>query len=186
MQKSLDNVLIMAATNRAARSIRRCMRPGRLDYKITIPTPNRTAAEAILSRYLADYPLAAPREELSRPLVHRLFSPSGPYSELVTVRLNDGRRIAIHGRELVSGAILESVVRRAAEAAGYREPDTATPQAITADDLVASLDDELLSTAGLLSPANVKSYVASLPQDAHPVEVRPLTSTGATYVRATP
>jgi proteasome-associated ATPase len=186
VQKSLDeNILIMAATNRASLLDPALTRPGRLDYKIMIPPPNRRAAEAILKCYLTGYPLAATVEELLAPLVHRLFSPSGPYAELIAVRLSDGRRITIHGRELISGAILESVVLRAAEAAGYREPDTKIMEAITADDLVASLDGELLGLVGLLSPSNVKAYITSIPQDAHPVEVLPQSTIGSAYVRAT-
>lgn len=186
VQKSLgDNILIIAATNRASLLDPALTRPGRLDYKITIPPPNRRAAEAILKCYLASYPLAGTIEELLTPLVHRLFCPSGPYADLVAVRLSDGRRISVHGRELISGAILESVVLRAAEAAGYREPDTKIREMITGEDLTASLDGELSSLVGLLSPANVKAYITSIPQDAHPVEVSSQTTFGSTYVRAT-
>jgi proteasome-associated ATPase len=186
VQKSLDdNVLVIAATNRASLLDPGVTRPGRLDYKITIPPPNRRAAEAILKCYLAGYPLAGSLDELLAPLVHRLFSPSGPYAGLVAVRLSDGRRITVHGRELISGAILESVVLRAAEAAAYREPDTKIMEAITADDLAASLDGELLGLVGLLSPANVKAYITSVPQDAHAVEVLSQSSFGSAYVRAT-
>ena len=185
VQKSLDeNILIMAATNRASLLDPALTRPGRLDYKITIPPPNRRAAEAILKCYLSGYPLAGSLEELLAPLVHRLFSPTGPYAELVAVRLSDGRRITVHGRELISGAILESVVLRAAEAAGYREPCTKIMEAITVDDLTASLDGELLSVVGLLSPSNVKAYVTSIPQDAHPVEVSSQSAFGSAHVRA--
>jgi proteasome-associated ATPase len=172
VQKSLDdNILIMAATNRASLLDPALTRPGRLDYKITIPPPNRHAAEAILKCYLEQYPLAGTIEELLGPLVHRLFSPGGPYAEMVAVRLSDGRRIAIHGRELISGAMLESVVARAAEAAGYREPETKIAEAITIDDLATSLDNELSAAVELLSPSNVKAYIRTIPQDGHPVEV---------------
>ena len=185
VQKSLaDNILLMAATNRASLLDPGLTRPGRFDFKITVPSPNRRAAEAILKCYLSGYPLADSLEELLGPLVHRLFSPMGPYAEAVAVRLSDGRRVVVHGRELISGAILESVVRRASEAAAYREPETKIHESITADDLNTSLDSELLELMALLSPANVKAYIASIPQDAHPVEVVSQASFGSAYVRA--
>ena len=183
VQKSLGNVLLMAATNRASLLDPGLTRPGRFDYKLTIPPPNRRAAELILRRYLESCPLAEPLDELVAPMVHRLFSPRGPYSELVAVRLSDGRRLVIHGRELLSGAMLENVVRRAAEGAAVRQVETGNEQAVMADDLTVSLDEELTSTAGLLAPANVKSYIASIPQDAHAVEVRLVPTVGSTYVR---
>ncbi len=183
VQKTLGNVLIMGATNRASLLDPGLTRPGRLDYKLTIPPPNRRAAELILRRYLETCPLAEPLDELLAPAVHRIFSPRGPYAELVTVRLSDGRRLVIHGRELLSGAMLENIVRRAAEAAAVRQVETGDEQVVMADDLTLSLDEELTSTAGLLGPANVKSYIASIPQDAHPVEVRTVPTVGSTYLR---
>jgi len=89
------------------------------------------------------------------------------------VTLRDGRKVAVGGRDLVSGAMLENLVRSAAEEAADREAQTGQG-GLTEDDLVAALDRELRSAASLLSSANVRGYVPGLPQDVDPVSVEPL------------
>ena len=107
-------------------------------------------------------------DELVAPLISKVYSPRSEYAELVNVRLNDGRQLAIAAKELVSGAMWEHVVRHAAEAAAVREAEIGDASGVTREDLAGCLDQELLSTAALLSPANVKSYVQTIPHDAHP------------------
>src|SRR5262249_21456509 len=95
-------------------------------------------------------------------------------ADLARVGLRDGRKVAVGGRDLVSGAMLENVVRAAAEEAADREAQTGKG-GVTEDDLVASLDRELRGAAALLAPANVRGYVPRLPQDVDPVAVELLT-----------
>ena len=57
--------------------------------------------------------------------------------------------------------------------------------AVTLEDLTVCLERELVGTAALLSPANVKSYVLSVPQDAIPVEVTYQAGRNQGYVRRT-
>jgi proteasome-associated ATPase len=173
VERKLQNVVIIAATNRADQLDPGLTRPGRLDLKLTVPRPNRRAAECILRRYLGGgRPLAAAVDELAPPLVSAVYSPRGPYAELATVKLSDGRQLPVSGRELVSGAALEHVVGQAATAAAWREAQSGQADGITAGDLAEALGRELTTTAGLLTPANVKAYVRSIPQDSHPVDVR--------------
>jgi SpoVK/Ycf46/Vps4 family AAA+-type ATPase len=172
VQKTLSNVIILGATNRVDALDPGLTRPGRLDLKITVPRPNRAAAATILSGYLDQRPIAAASvPELVGPILSQLYSPRGEYAELVRVRLNDGRQLTYSAAELVSGAVLEHVVRRAAEEAAYRQADTGDPASITLDDLTLSVEQELLELGSLLTPGNVKSYVQKVPRDAHPVDV---------------
>src|SRR5262249_40022227 len=151
------------------------VRPGRLgDVKIRIPAPNRVGARAILQRYLGDgLPLAGDAGEVVEALLSRVYSPRAEYAELAKVTLRDGRKVAVGGRELISGALLENVIRVAAEEAADREARTDTA-GITETDLAAALDAELRGAVSLLTPLNARSYVTRLPQDVDPVAVEPI------------
>jgi hypothetical protein len=127
-----------------------------------------------LQRYLSEgLPLAGDAGEVVEALLSRVYSPRGEYAELARVGLRDGRKLTVGGRDVVSGAMLENVVRSAAEEAADREAQTGSG-GLTEGDLVAALDRELRSAASLLSPGNVRGYVPWLPQDVDPVAVEPL------------
>lgn len=183
--QQVGNLIVVGATNRADILDSGLTRPGRLgDVKVRIPPPNRTAARAILERYLTGLPLCGDRGGIVEGLLSRVYSPRGEYSELSKVTLRDGRKVAIGARDLVSGAVLENVVRVAAEESADREANGGLG-GITPDDLAAALDQELNGQARLLTPASVRSYIARLPQDVDAVAVEFLghgTGAGA-YVR---
>jgi len=165
-------VIVIGATNRADVLDPGLIRPGRLgDVKIRIPAPNRAAAQAILHRYLGDdMPLSADARQLAGILLSRIYSERGEYAELARVSLRDGSKVMVRGRDLISGAMLENVVRVAAEQAADREARTGLV-GISEDDLTQALDRELRGVARLLSPPNVRGYVTRLPQDIDPVAV---------------
>ncbi|HWG41163.1 MAG TPA: hypothetical protein VN688_00135, partial [Gemmataceae bacterium] len=72
-----------------------------------------------------------------------------------------------------SGAMLENIVRVAAEEAA--DPEVQTGQSgIREMDLATALGRELRGSAGMLSPQNVRSYVSRLPQDVDPIAVEPV------------
>jgi ATP-dependent 26S proteasome regulatory subunit len=181
----LPGVFVIAATNRPDVLDPGLTRSGRLgDEVILIPAPGRFGAKEILIRYLRDLPLRDPLESMVEPVLSRIYSANGEYAELTRVLLRDGRRLAIGGRDLVSGALLENVVRKAAETAAFRQVDSGAG-GIVLDDLSAALDQALLQAAGLLSVSNVRSYVPRLPQDVDPVAVEPVARTASLgiYVR---
>jgi proteasome-associated ATPase len=172
--QQVSNLIVIGATNRADILDSGLVRPGRLgDVKIRIPAPNRLGARAILGRYLGGLPLVGEPAALVEGLLSRVYSPRGEYAELARVTLRDGRKVPVGGRDLVSGAVLENVVRVAAEEAADREA-RAGAAGITEADLAAALDQELRGAAGLLTPVNVRSYVTRLPQDVDPVAVEAL------------
>ncbi|MGH7169129.1 MAG: AAA family ATPase, partial [Gemmataceae bacterium] len=173
--QAIANVIVLGATNRADVLDPGLIRPGRLgDVKIRIPAPNRSAAQAILHRYLGDdMPLSADARQLVGVLLSRIYSERGEYAELARVSLRDGSKVMVRGRDLVSGAMLENVVRVAAEQAADREARIGVG-GISEDDVTQALDRELRGVARLLTPANVRGYVMRLPQDIDPVAVEVL------------
>jgi proteasome-associated ATPase len=170
----LGNVIVIAATNRIDILDPGLTRAGRLgDELILIPQPGRSGARAILHRYLGDLPLKESLESMVEPLLSRVYSANGEYAVLARVVLRDGRRLPLGGRELVSGALFENVVRKAAAAAARREV-LARECGIGPDDLSAALEEALHQAAGLLTASNVRSYVHTLPQDVDPVAIEPV------------
>ena len=182
----LSNVVMLFATNRADMLDPGFLRPGRADEKIEIPPPNRRAAQAILHCYLGrGVPLAAAAsaDELVTPLVSRLFAPNGDFAEVARVKLSDGRRLPVAGRQLLSGAMLENVVAVAAQQAAVREAQTGQ-EGLTDADLALALEADLVAAVSILAPGNVKSYVKTIPQDAQPIAVDPmLTAPSSTFTR---
>jgi proteasome-associated ATPase len=172
--QEVNNLVIVGATNRADILDPGLLRPGRLgDVKILLPPPGRAAAQAILGRYLHGLPLAGEEAPVTSALLSRIYSERGDYAEVALVSLRDGRKVVVRGRDLVSGAMLENVVRTAAETAADREAH-AGAAGVSEDDLAGALDRELRGVACLLTPANVRSYVPRLPQEVDPVAVEPL------------
>jgi hypothetical protein len=85
--------------------------------------------------------------------------------------------LPIKPRELVSGALLQSVVRDACEVAAEREARTGTP-GVTLEDFIHALDEKIHARVSRLTAENVKGFIASIPEHAAPmsveIAVRPL------------
>jgi proteasome-associated ATPase len=169
--KQMGNLIVVGATNRADVLDNGLLRPGRLgDVRLRIPSPNRPAARAILNRYLDGLPIVGDAGAAIEAILSRIFSPRGDFANLARITLRDGRKVAIGGRDLVSGALFENVVRVAAEEAADREA-TSGAGGITEGDLGAALERELCGIARVLTAANVRSYTSRLPQEVDPVAV---------------
>ncbi|MBO3725770.1 proteasome ATPase [Actinomyces bowdenii] len=149
--EALRNVLIIGASNREDMIDPAVLRPGRLDLKIRIERPDAVGAEEILARHLtADLPLdpeelaarqgdrAATAAALRRAAVDALYARTAGTAVLEVVYV-DGTIETLHLSDLVSGAMLASVVARAK---------------------TASIKDELAGGRGGLSTARVLEAVA--------------------------
>jgi proteasome-associated ATPase len=173
----LSNVLLLLTSNRPETVDPSLLRPGRTDVKIEIPSPNHRGAEAILRGYISGrIPLNAAHggpDEVIRPLLSRLYVPNGEYAEVARVKLSDGRRMPVAGRELVSGAMLENVVSVAAQSAAAREAKGGA-EGVLEEDLTGALAVEMVGAVSLLTPSTVKNYVKSIPQDSQPIAIESL------------
>jgi proteasome-associated ATPase len=172
--QQVDNLIVIGATNRADILDPGLLRPGRLgDFKLRIPAPDRAASAAILNRYLRGLPLADAQDRLVKVLLSKLYADKGEYAEVARVALRDGSRVTVRGRDLVSGALLENVVRLAAETAADREA-AGGATGVSETDLTVALDREVRGVTRLLSPANVRGYLTRLPHDRDVVAVEVL------------
>lgn len=122
--ESLDNVIIVGASNREDLIDPAVLRPGRLDVKIRIERPNAKGAAEILKIYLnTDVPIAekeisvagskeAAVDNLIENTVAELYQES-EQTALFEMRYLTGASRKIYLHDLVSGAMLESIVERA-------------------------------------------------------------------------
>ena len=155
--ESLRDVVIILASNRPDLIDPAVLRPGRIDRKIKVARPTRDAAVDILKVYLtSELPLAEEMvsghggdkatacEALVANVVDRIFTRSDE-NRLLAVRLRSGQNKVLYRGDLVSGAILASIVQRAKEKAIERvihQGDRTAAPGMTLEDLLVSVQEE--------------------------------------------
>jgi proteasome-associated ATPase len=122
--ESLDDVVIILASNRADLIDPAILRPGRIDRKIKVNRPNREGARAIYRIYLTDdlpYDGALAKEAgnigaaIDR-LIERVLEVQFARREenkFLEITLRSGRKEVLYRSDLMSGAIIASIVERA-------------------------------------------------------------------------
>ena len=153
--ESLNEVVIILASNRADLIDPAILRPGRIDRKIKIDRPDRDSAREIYKIYLSrDLPydprlveqaktVPAAIDYLVDKVVEAQFSRKDE-NRFLEVTLRSGKRDTLYRGDLVSGAIIASVVERAKESAIKRAISTLQEEGIRESDLLVSLDTEYL------------------------------------------
>ncbi len=153
--QSLDNVVLMLTSNRPDYIDPAVLRPERIDRKIKISRPDKAASATILGIYLhAGLPFDpevlarnggepdCARKELVEAAVEHLWR-AGKESEFLKVFFRNGSADTLYRRDLVSGALLKSVVDRAKDSAIRRAiADPGSDQGISTEDLFAAIDQE--------------------------------------------
>lgn len=155
--ESLRDVVIILASNRPDLIDPAVLRPGRIDRKIKVSRPDREAAADILTVYLSsDLPLdaalmaahhgdaAAACQAMIRQVVDTMFRRVDE-NRLLAVRLRSGQNKTLYRSDLISGAILASIVQRAKEQAIERSikgGEDASAAGLTTEDLLTSIDRE--------------------------------------------
>ncbi|MDQ7781723.1 MAG: proteasome ATPase [Desulfomonilaceae bacterium] len=126
--ESLENVIVIGATNREDLIDPAILRPGRLDRKIRIPRPDKAAAKEIFSKYLKpDLPFdplltnefadaAAAAAWMIDQISEEMYSLK-PENELLEITYADGTRTVLYLKDFAGGAIIEHIVNRAKLAA---------------------------------------------------------------------
>jgi len=151
--ESLRDVVIILASNRPDLIDPAVLRPGRVDRKIKVARPNREASAEILKVYLTnDLPLDASivaergnQEKALNSLVDQVIEAifkKGDENRLLSIRLRNGQNKVLYRSDLVSGAILSSIVQRAKEKAIDRTIQAAAPAGIFAKDLLDAVTEE--------------------------------------------
>jgi proteasome-associated ATPase len=127
--ESLENVIVIGASNREDMIDPAILRPGRLDVKIKIERPDAEAAREILGKYLiAELPLhqddlaengdnrEATVQSMIQVAVERMYSESED-NRFLEVTYANGDKEILYFKDFNSGAMLENIVSRAKKSA---------------------------------------------------------------------
>jgi proteasome-associated ATPase len=152
--ESLQDVVIILASNRPDLIDPAVLRPGRIDRKIKVARPNREASTEILKVYLTDdLPLdrtlvaegggerGTAMASLAQEVIERIFRKTDE-NRLLSIRLRSGRQKVLYRGDLVSGAILASIVQRAKEKAIDRTIRSGQPAGLLGQDLFEAVTEE--------------------------------------------
>jgi proteasome-associated ATPase len=153
--QSLDNVVLMLTSNRPDYIDPAILRPERIDRKVKITRPDKESAAQILGIYLhAGIPIDptvlkhlewdsdCARKELIDGVIDHLWKKSKE-TEFLRVYLRNGSTDTLHFKDLISGALLKSIVDRAKDTAIKRAiADPKHIAGVTVDDLLVAVNQE--------------------------------------------
>ncbi len=177
---SLQDVVVIVASNRPDLIDPAVLRPGRIDRKIKVERPGRREAQDILRIYLtpqlplSDELLAAHShhaetacDALVQQAIDQLFRRSDD-TRVLSIRLRNGKHETLYRSDLLSGAILASIARRAKERAIER---TINDQAhgLSLEDVLHSIGDEFREGEILPPDDSAEEWLKLL--DHHPDQV---------------
>jgi proteasome-associated ATPase len=161
--EGLKNVIVIGASNRQDLIDPAILRPGRLDVKIKIERPDRTSAAEIFAKYLTpDIPFAE-SETRGTDVPSAITSMIGATVEamyalseenrFLEVTYANGDKEVLYFKDFSSGAMIESVVRRAKKLALKRYIGRGE-KGIMADDLLAAVREEFKENEDLPNTTN--------------------------------
>jgi len=152
--ESLQDVVIILATNRPDLVDPAILRPGRIDRKIKVKRPGQSECKEIFEIYLTpDLPLDpellkehnGDAETTTNYLINqaneRLFGKKDEY-RFLEVHLRSGRQDILYQGSLASGAIIASIVQRAKESAIKRAIASDDDEGISLDDILNAVSEE--------------------------------------------
>jgi proteasome-associated ATPase len=179
--ESLRDVVIILASNRPDLIDPAVLRPGRIDRKIKVARPTREASTEILKVYLTnDLPLdsvllaerggepAKAVAWLVEAVIERIFKKADE-NRLLSIRLRSGQHKVLYRGDLISGAILASIVQRAKEKAIDRTIQSGQPAGLQRQDLLDAVTEEFREGEVLPPDDAAEEWLKLL--DHHPEQV---------------
>jgi len=163
--ESLNNVIVIGASNRQDLIDPAVLRPGRLDLKIKVHRPDGPAAKEIFSKYLiAGLPFHTDTQERygSDPekIVEGMISDTIDHmyrtsdeNKFLEVTYAKGEREIFYFKDFASGAMIENIVSRAKKRAVKRLIEN-DERGITLEDLIGSVNDEFKENEDLPNTTN--------------------------------
>ena len=152
--ESLQQMVIILASNRADMIDPAILRPGRIDRKIKVSRPTKKGAEEIYRIYITpNLPLdpallqkhdgnaQAAIDDIIAQIIDQQFS-QREENRFLEVTLRSGRHEYLHRGDLVSGAIIAGIVERAKETAIKRAISSPEPTGLSVSDFLEALKTE--------------------------------------------
>ncbi len=152
--ESLQQMVIILASNRADMIDPAILRPGRIDRKIKVSRPTKKGSEEIFRIYITpNLPLEpallqkhdgnsqAAIDDIIAQLIDAQFS-QREENRFLEVTLRSGRHEYLHRGDLVSGAIIAGIVERAKETAIKRAISSPEPTGLSVADFLEALKTE--------------------------------------------
>lgn len=153
--QTLENVVLMLTSNRPDYIDPAVLRPGRIDRKVKVNRPDRTAALQIFGIYLneripVDSELVGKhsgevdcaRRELCEAIVAHIWEKSKS-NEFLRVHMRSGQSETLYRKDLCSGALFKSIVDRAKDIAIRREIEKSSERTgIRIEDLLSAANQE--------------------------------------------
>ncbi|MBF0939452.1 MAG: proteasome ATPase [Schaalia georgiae] len=182
--ESLDNVVIIGASNRADMIDPAVLRPGRLDVRIRVDRPDRAGALDIFSKYLTpSVPIrrdeverhggvGAAVERMREAAVERLYVNDETTALFVAALASGGTR-RIYLSDLVSGALIAGVVERAKKHAIKDALGGGAP-GLGMDHLMEGLAEEMRESLELAATASPQDWARTSGLGAEIVGVKPI------------
>jgi proteasome-associated ATPase len=163
--ESLENVIVMGASNRQDLIDPAVLRPGRLDLKVKVHRPDAEAARQIFEVYLTpDLPFHAEVVERYGPeldqvcirlidkVIDQMYS-TGEENKFLEVTYAKGEREIFYFKDFASGAMIENIVARAKRKAVKRQIDDGD-RGIKLEDLVEAYSEEFKENEDLPNTTN--------------------------------
>jgi proteasome-associated ATPase len=162
--EGLKNVIVIGASNRQDLIDPAILRPGRLDVKIKIERPDRGAAADIFRKYLtSDIPVGESELRPGTPIQDVLDSMIGHTVEamyalseenrFLEVTYANGDKEVLYFKDFSSGAMIESIVRRAKKLALKRYIGGGA-KGVTTDDMLTAVREEFKENEDLPNTTN--------------------------------
>lgn len=152
-----SGAIVLLATNRADVLDPAVVRPGRIDRKLYVNAPTAKDADDILQIHMRGLPASDEKAELKKQAIAQIYSDDYPVYQ---VKTQQGDK-QFHLRELVSGAMLASVVEHATSCAIKRNIDggrTKTVDGLRTDDFVHAVSRIHKQQAGLDHQLELKEF----------------------------